>query len=79
MFALDPQLEAIRAVDVSTGKEQFQLPAAGCNSHYNCGEVMVSGNSLFVSTDSRLAKYSLRCTFDSLLPRDWAFNIILGN
>jgi hypothetical protein len=37
-FVLDTQLEAILAVDASTGAINFQLPAAGCNMHYNCGQ-----------------------------------------
>jgi hypothetical protein len=37
VFVLDPQLEAILAVDIINGAIKFQLPAVGCNRHYNCG------------------------------------------
>jgi hypothetical protein len=57
-FALDPRKEKIQAVDAATGAIKFELPATGCSEHYNCGEVVLHGTFLYVSTNSGFAKYA---------------------
>jgi len=56
-FALDPRKEKVQAVDAATGVVKFEVPAVGCEKEYNCGEVMLHGTSLYVSTNAGFSKY----------------------
>lgn len=60
-YVSNPVSETVLAVNTIDGSVQFELPAAGCDSHYNCAEVVSDddANTIYLSTNSEFSKFKL--------------------